>query len=116
MAVAESLTGGLVGAAITEVAGASAAFRGGITAYATDLKGSLLGVDPDLLADQGPVSPEVAAAMAEGVREALSADVGLATTGVAGPDEHDALPAAHPPSPSEFQFELTGQGAREAGC
>ena len=85
MAVAESLTGGLLGAAITEVAGASGAFRGGITAYATDLKASLLGVDPDLLAEQGPVCPEVAAAMAEGVRRKLMAGYGLSTTGVAGP-------------------------------
>ncbi|PZR55552.1 competence protein [Xylanimonas oleitrophica] len=87
--VAESLTGGLVVAGLVAVPGASAVLRGGVVAYATDLKAALLGVDVDLLAARGAVDPDVAAAMAEGVRSATGADVGLATTGVAGPDPQD---------------------------
>ena len=94
VAVAESLTGGLVVAELVGVAGASAAVRGGVVAYDTELKHSLLGVDAALLAERGAVDPDVAAAMAEGVRRALraddaDADVGLATTGVAGPSPQD---------------------------
>lgn len=89
LAAAESLTGGLVVAALVDVPGASSVVRGGVVAYATDLKAAVLGVDPDLLARRGPVDPEVAAQMASGVRRWLRADVGLATTGVAGPDPQD---------------------------
>lgn len=89
VAVAESLTGGLVTAALVDVPGASRTVRGAVVAYATDLKTSLLGVAADLLAARGAVDPDVAAAMARGVRERLGADVGLATTGVAGPDPQD---------------------------
>jgi nicotinamide-nucleotide amidase len=89
VAVAESLTGGLVVASLVDVPGASRTVRGGVVAYATDLKASLLGVDPGLLAARGAVDPDVAFAMAGGVREQLVADVGLATTGVAGPDPQD---------------------------
>ncbi|WP_256105029.1 CinA family protein [Streptomyces sp. ODS05-4] len=89
LAVAESLTGGLVAAELTSVPGASRAFRGSVTAYATGLKQRLLGVDPVLLAERGAVDPEVAAQMAAGVRAALGADWGVATTGVAGPDPQD---------------------------
>lgn len=89
LAVAESLTGGLVSATLVDVPGASAVLRGGVVAYATDLKASVLGVDRDLLAARGAVDPDVATAMAEGVRQQLRADVGLATTGVAGPDPQD---------------------------
>lgn len=92
VAVAESLTGGLLGAAITTVPGASVVFRGGVIAYATDLKTQLLGVPAALLAARGAVDPEVAEAMAEGVRERLGAAVGMATTGVAGPDPADGKP------------------------
>jgi nicotinamide-nucleotide amidase len=92
VAVAESLTGGLLAAALTGIPGASAAVRGGVVAYATDLKDSLLGVPAGLLARYGAVHPEVAAAMAEGVRRRLAADVGVATTGVAGPDPADGQP------------------------
>ena len=91
VAVAESLTGGSVCAALVEVPGASAVLRGAIVAYATDLKGSLLGVDAGLLAARGAVDPDVARAMALGVRLRLGADVGLATTGVAGPDPQDGF-------------------------
>ncbi|MET7316431.1 CinA family protein [Streptomyces thermoviolaceus] len=92
VAVAESLTGGLVAAEITTVPGASAVFRGSVTAYATDLKHRLLGVDATLLAQHGAVDPQVAAQMAVGVRKALDADWGIATTGVAGPDPQDGRP------------------------
>jgi nicotinamide-nucleotide amidase len=86
VAVAESLTGGLVTASLTAVAGASAVVRGGIVSYATEVKDSLLDVPAELLDARGPVDPEVALAMARGARRALDADVAVATTGVAGPD------------------------------
>jgi nicotinamide-nucleotide amidase len=92
IAVAESLTGGLVAAAIVDVPGASTAMRGGVVAYATDVKRDVLGVDGALLASQGPVDAAVATQMAEGVRRLLGADVGIATTGVAGPDPQDGKP------------------------
>ena len=86
VAVAESLTGGAVMAALTSVPGASAVVRGGVVAYATPLKTTLLGVDAGLLDSHGPVDPEVALAMAAGVARHAGASLGLATTGVAGPD------------------------------
>jgi nicotinamide-nucleotide amidase len=89
IAVAESLTGGLLVAELVSVPGASAVVRGGVVAYATDLKAALLGVDADLLAASGPIHPDVAREMADGVRRRLGADVGIATTGVAGPDPQD---------------------------
>ncbi len=89
VAVAESLTGGLVVAELVSVPGASAAVRGGIVAYATELKRELLGVDAALLAAGGPIQAAVAEQMASGVRVRLNADLGLATTGVAGPDPQD---------------------------
>jgi nicotinamide-nucleotide amidase len=92
IAVAESLTGGMLAAALTAIPGASAAVRGGVVAYATDLKASLLGVPSALLDRHGAVHPAVAAAMAEGVRDRLTATVGAATTGVAGPDPQDGQP------------------------
>ena len=92
VAVAESLTGGLVAAALTDVPGASAAFRGGVVTYATDLKAGLLGVDTLMLARHGAVYPPVAVAMADGVRTRLGATYGLATTGVAGPEPADGQP------------------------
>ncbi|MFC1414854.1 CinA family protein [Streptacidiphilus sp. N1-12] len=92
VAVAESLTGGLLAAEFVAVPGASRAFRGSVTAYATELKGSVLGVDTALLAAKGAVDPQVAAGMAEGVRRLMGADYGVATTGVAGPDPQDGQP------------------------
>lgn len=86
LATAESLTGGLLGAAVTDVPGASAVYLGGLTAYSTDLKVTELGVDAGLLAAEGPVHPEVAKQMAYGMRERWGSAFGLATTGVAGPD------------------------------
>jgi nicotinamide-nucleotide amidase len=92
VAVAESLTGGLVVAALISVPGASAVVRGGVVAYMTDLKASLLDVDPALLAREGAVHPDVAAAMARGVADRLGATYGVSTTGVAGPDPQDGHP------------------------
>jgi nicotinamide-nucleotide amidase len=93
VATAESLTGGLLAAALTDVPGSSSAFRGGVVAYAAGLKAQLLGVDGDLLKRHGPVYAPVAAAMAEGVRDLLGATVGVSTTGVAGPGPADGHPA-----------------------
>ncbi|WP_432084241.1 CinA family protein [Streptomyces sp. WAC 04229] len=85
LAVAESLTGGMVASELTSVPGASKAFRGSVTAYATELKREILGVDAALLASRGAVDAQVAAQMAAGARKILGADWGIATTGVAGP-------------------------------
>ncbi|MBD3577835.1 CinA family protein [Streptomyces sp. KD18] len=92
LAVAESLTGGMVAAALTSVPGASRSFRGSVTAYATDVKARVLGVDAELLAAEGAVNPQVAVEMAAGVRRVLDASWGIATTGVAGPDPQDGKP------------------------
>lgn len=92
VATAESLTGGLVAATIVEIPGVSAVYRGGLVVYATDLKATLAGVPEVLLAERGPVDPQVAVALAAGARERCGADWGLATTGVAGPDEQDGKP------------------------
>lgn len=93
VAAAESLTGGLLGAALTARPGASMVFRGGVVAYSTDLKEQLLGVPGPLLAAEGAVSAQVAGAMAGGVRDRLQATYGISLTGVAGPDPQDG----HPP-------------------
>jgi nicotinamide-nucleotide amidase len=92
LASAESLTGGLVGGRITTIAGSSDYYRGGVVTYATESKATVLGVDRDLLAEHGPISEPVAAAMAEGVRRLFDATTGLATTGVAGPTEQGGQP------------------------
>jgi nicotinamide-nucleotide amidase len=92
LATAESLTGGLVAAALTSVPGASAVLRGGIVAYAADVKAALLSVPRDLLDRVGTVHAEVALAMASGVRDRLGASVGIGTTGVAGPEPVDGHP------------------------
>lgn len=89
----ESLTGGLLGATLTSVPGASAAYRGGLITYATDLKHSLAGVDPGELARDGAVAPSTALAMAAGARETCLADWGVGITGVAGPDLQEGHPA-----------------------
>jgi nicotinamide-nucleotide amidase len=120
VAVAESLTGGLLAAAITSVPGASAVFRGSVTAYATEIKASVLGVDADLLAREGAVDAEVARQMAAGVRRLLGATVGLATTGVAGPTEQDGKPVGlvyigcAGPDSEPIAEELRLSGDREA--
>lgn len=86
VATAESCTGGLVAHAITELPGSSAHFRGGVVAYANDVKERELGVPPAVVGAHGAVSAQVARAMAEGVRRALACDLGVAVTGIAGPD------------------------------
>lgn len=97
IAVAESLTGGKLVSALVDVPGASAVVLGGVVAYNTALKATVLGVDAELLAERGAVDADVARQMAAGVREKLAvdgrpADVGIATTGVAGPDPQDGHP------------------------
>ena len=97
IAVAESLTGGLLVAELIRTPGASAVVNGGVVAYNTALKHSVLGVDAGLLAERGAVDPEVAEQMASGVRSALAvegraADIGISTTGVAGPEPQDGKP------------------------
>ncbi len=118
LATAESLTGGLVGGALTDVPGVSAVYRGGVVVYATDLKAKLAGVPEDLLAAVGPVHPDTAAALAAGVRERLEATYGLATTGVAGPDPQAGIEAgtvyvaaAGPGSVQVRKLQLTGDRA-----
>lgn len=118
IAAAESLTGGLLMSALVDVPGASASLRGGVVAYASDLKVSLLGVDADLVTRVGVVDADVALQMALGARRVGGADVGIATTGVAGPDPQDGKPAgtvyiavATPESHAVEGLSLTGDRA-----
>ncbi|HEU4348612.1 MAG TPA: CinA family protein [Actinoplanes sp.] len=92
LATAESLTGGLIASTVVEISGVSAVYRGGLVVYSTDLKHSLAGVPEKLLAERGPVDPDVALELASGARERCVADWGLATTGVAGPEAQDGVP------------------------
>jgi PncC family amidohydrolase len=92
VAVAESLTGGLLCAALTETPGASTTMRGGLVVYATDLKRTLAGVSAHLLTERGAVDPDVALALARGARTRLAATFGVGVTGVAGPDPQDGKP------------------------
>lgn len=89
VAVAESLTGGLLAAALSSTPGASRSFRGGLVVYATDLKASLAGVPAQLLAERGAVDADVAIELARGARSRLSASWGIGVTGVAGPQPQD---------------------------
>lgn len=98
IAVAESLTGGMLAAEIVRIPGASFVLNGAVVAYNTAIKRTVLGVDAALLAEHGPVHPEVARQMATGVRSVLAvdgrpADIGIATTGVAGPGPQDGQAA-----------------------
>jgi len=86
LAVAESCTGGLLAATITDQPGSSAYFKGGVVAYSNDVKERLLGVAPELLRRYGAVSAEVAQALAEGARQRFGADLAVAITGIAGPE------------------------------
>lgn len=85
LAVAESCTGGIIGAAITSVPGSSGYFQGGVIAYSNHVKRRVLGVDAGVLAKKGAVSAETAKAMARGVQRLLCADCAISVTGVAGP-------------------------------
>jgi nicotinamide-nucleotide amidase len=86
VATAESCTGGMIAAAITDVAGSSAMFGYGFVTYANEAKAAMLGVDPDVIATEGAVSEAVARAMAAGALRRSGADVAVAVTGIAGPD------------------------------
>lgn len=117
VATGESLTAGLVAATLADVPGASATLRGGIVAYQVPVKASLLGVDDADLA-QGVVSAAVARAMARGAADALGAEVGIGTTGVAGPEPHDGEPVGSvwiavtaPTGTSTRHLELAGDRA-----
>jgi nicotinamide-nucleotide amidase len=119
VACAESLTAGLVAATIADTPGASLVLRGGVVAYATELKTALLGVPPDLIARVGTVDAAVASAMAQGVRDRLGATWGVSTTGVAGPGPAEGKPAgtvhiaiAGPSGTATRRLELRGSRAR----
>ena len=115
LATAESVTGGRVAAALTAVPGSSARFVGGVVAYATAVKESVLGVPPALIEQHGVVSSACARAMASGVRDLTGAAYAVSTTGVAGPGAQDGVRAgtvyvgvAGPGSPSAVALELSG--------
>ncbi|WP_219108016.1 CinA family protein [Austwickia sp. TVS 96-490-7B] len=93
VATGESLTGGLVIAALVDVPGASRVVRGGAVVYHNDLKHDLLGVDATLLATAGPIQAAVAEQLAEGARHQCRATWGIGTTGIAGPEPYDGHPA-----------------------
>lgn len=118
VATAESLTGGLLCAALVEPPGASAVVRGAVVAYAAPLKTCLLGVPAEVVAQHGTVSARTAAAMATRVRELLGADWGVATTGVAGPDSIEGyrpgrvhVAVAGPGGVAGVQLDLPGDRA-----
>jgi nicotinamide-nucleotide amidase len=119
LATAESLTGGGVGAALTAVPGSSRSYVGGVVSYATRVKVELLHVPAALVEEHGVVSEQCARAMAQGVRRLLGADVGVATTGVAGPERQDGQPAGRvfvsvADASGEEVIELGLKGGREA--
>jgi PncC family amidohydrolase len=119
IAVAESCTGGLLGAALTATPGSSAYVRGGVIAYADDVKAEHLGVGRHLIATHGAVSAEVAEAMAVGARTRLEATIGVGITGVAGPEASEHKPAglifvAVASPDSAWVIRLDGDLGREA--
>ena len=125
LATAESLTGGLLSARLTDVPGASRSFVGGVVSYATRVKESFLGVPAEVVAQHGVVSAECAEAMAVGVRARLEATWGIATTGVAGPDSQEGkavgtvfVAVAGPGGSDVRRLSLSGDRAtiREASC
>jgi nicotinamide-nucleotide amidase len=125
VAAAESLTGGLLSARLTDVPGASRSFVGSVVSYATGVKVSVLDVPADVVERHGVVSEECAVAMARGVRLRLDAAWGVATTGVAGPDTQDGQPVgtvwvavAGPERVTARRLALTGErrAIREASC
>ncbi len=125
LATAESLTGGLLSAGLTDVPGASRSFVGGVVSYATRVKVAVLDVPAEVVAQHGVISEECALAMAHGVRARLDATWGMATTGVAGPDQQEGRPvgtvwvAVVGPGHSEArQLALDGDrlAIRQASC
>jgi len=114
VAVAESCTGGLLGAALTDVPGSSRYFLGGVIAYADRVKVEQRAVPPSGLRTHGAVSAETAAAMASGVRQLLRADIGVSITGVAGPGAEEGKPAGltfigvAAPQPTTLRYHWTG--------
>src|ERR1700731_5363822 len=114
IAVAESCTGGLLGAALTDVPGSSAYFLGGVISYADHVKVDQLGIPEATLRQYGAVSEQVAAAMAAGVRRLLHADIGVSVTGVAGPDAEGSKPVGltfigiTAPASTTHRFQWTG--------
>jgi nicotinamide-nucleotide amidase len=115
LAVAESCTGGLLGAALTDVPGSSTYFLGGLITYADRVKVEQLHVPEEILRRYGAVSEQTAAAMATGVRQLMGADIGISITGVAGPSAEDSKPAgltviglAAATGVSTYRFQWTG--------
>ncbi|WP_243059752.1 CinA family protein [Nocardioides sp. SR21] len=92
VATAESLTGGRLAVALTDVPGASETYLGGVVSYATEVKASVLDVEQGIIERHGVVSPECAKAMASGVRAVMGATYGISTTGVAGPADQEGKP------------------------
>lgn len=107
LATAESLTGGLLGATITSVPGASVIYRGGIITYATDVKATLGDVPVDVLERDGAVAASTARTLAEGAARQCGADIGVALTGVAGP----AIQEGHPPGTVWLGWALGGEAS-----
>ncbi|MBT2565799.1 CinA family protein [Arthrobacter sp. ISL-85] len=125
VATAESLTAGMVSAVLADTPGASGMLQGGVVAYQNSVKDAVLHVPADLLARAGSVDPDVARAMAAGARTVLGADVGLSTTGVAGPEAHDGKPVgrvyigiATAAGTAGFEYTFTGSrpDIRAAAC
>ncbi|MDQ0120709.1 CinA family protein [Pseudarthrobacter sp902506025] len=125
VATAESLTAGMVSAVLADTPGASGMLQGGVVAYQNSVKDGVLHVPSDLLARAGSVDPDVARAMAAGARTVLGADVGLSTTGVAGPEAHDGKPVgrvyigiATAGGTAGFEYTFTGSrpDIRAAAC
>lgn len=125
VATAESLTAGLVAATLANTPGASGMLQGGVVAYQNSVKSAVLGVPADLLATVGSVDGGVAAAMADGARRACAADVGISTTGVAGPEAHDGkavgtvfIGVATESGSNWFEYGFSGdrQSIRDQAC
>ncbi|MFE4081396.1 CinA family protein [Paenarthrobacter sp. YIM B13468] len=125
VATAESLTAGMVAASLANTPGASGMLQGGVVAYQNSVKASVLGVSTELIAAVGSVDGAVAAEMAEGARRACMADVGISTTGVAGPEPHDGktvgtvfVGVATSTGTGSFEFSFSGdrQSIRQQAC
>lgn len=125
VATAESLTAGMVAAVLADTPGASAMLQGGVVAYANTVKADILGVSRDVLDAVGSVDGQVAAAMASGARAACGAAVGVATTGVAGPEPHDGkavgtvyigLATAEGATSFAYHFDGSRQEIRALAC